>query len=334
MKAPKTFLEVLWVLVLVLGPVSFVKASTGTNDFEAQAAVDFQKITDFINSPFQNSLGFFTGLGWNGTPGVFDLTASPLGGGPHFELGLGVGADVIGLPSLSTLNLSAIDASSNISLPGWIPIPFPVITARIGLFNGLDIGARCTYLPPVAVAGINAKYTGWGLDLRYKVLDGLQVPTVTVGMSFDSLNGNVSIATNVNQSSSYYDANDLSTYNVVLTGTTTYALDWNTRSVGAKISVGKGLGILYPFAAIGFQRNEGSVTSTLTGNYSETLSGGANNGSANSVITGKTVGAPVVLEPKYVLGFDIGGGLGLHWSVVGESNGTDIAGSTAIRGQF
>jgi len=60
-------------------------ATTGTDHFEAQAAADFQEIAGFMNGPFINSLGFFTGLGWNGTPGVFDLT-----GGPHFELGLGV----------------------------------------------------------------------------------------------------------------------------------------------------------------------------------------------------------------------------------------------------
>jgi hypothetical protein len=329
MNVHKMFLRICLVLILGLGIASRSAASSGTNDFEAQATADFQAIADFMNGPFVNSLGFFTGLGWTGTPSAFDFVS-----GPHFELGLGVGADFIRLPDVSTLNLPAISASSNVSLPGALPIPFPIVTGRVGLFSGLDIGFRYTYLPPIAIAGVSANYTGWGLDLRCKVLDGIQLPTVTLGMSFDTMNGTVSIATNVNQNTTYYDSNDSSTYNVNVTGLTTYALNWNTRSVGGKLVVGKGLGILYPFAAIGFQRNEGGVTSSMTGVFTETLSGGANNGSANSTIIGISSGAPVVLEPKYVLGIDVGGGMGIHWALVGESNGTDIAGTTSLRGQF
>jgi hypothetical protein len=255
-----------------------------------------------------------------------------LGGGPHFELGLGVGADFIRLPDVSTLNLPAIAASSNVSLPAGLPIPFPVLTGRLGLFNGLDIGFRYTNLPAIAIAGVTAKYDGWGLDLRCKILDGLQLPTVTLGMSYDTMSGTVSIATNVNQSSTYYDANDGSTYNVTVTGLTTYALNWNTKSLGGKLVIGKGLGILYPFAAIGFQRNEGSVTSSMTGALTETLTGGFADGVSSSTIVGINSGAPVVLEPKYVLGIDVG--MGIHWGLVGESNGTDIAGSTSLRCQF
>jgi hypothetical protein len=41
---------------------------------------------------------------------------------------------------------------------------------------------------------------------------------------------------------------------------------------------------------------------------------------------------PVVIEPKYVLGIDIG--TGMHWTLVGESNGSDIAASMGLRVQF
>jgi len=56
--------------------------------------------------------------------------------------------------------------------------------------------------------------------------------------------------------------------------------------MGAKLMIGKGLGILYPFAGIGFQRNEGSITSSMTGALTETLTGGSFPGSANSTIIG------------------------------------------------
>jgi len=110
-----------------------------------------------------------------------------------------------------------------------LPIPFPVLTGRLGLFSGLDIGFRYTTLPAITIAGVNANYSGWGLDLRCKILDGLELPTVTLGMGYDTLNGTVSVATNVNQNSTYTDPSDSSVYNVTVSGLTTYALNWNTK---------------------------------------------------------------------------------------------------------
>src|SRR5258708_24335069 len=135
----RALLKIFLILILSLGFTPRSVASTGTNDFNAQATTDFQKITDFMNGPFVNSLGFFTGLGWSTTPTVFDFVS-----GPHFELGLAAGADFIGLPNVSSLSLPAISATSNISLPSSLPIPFPVLTGRLGLFNGFDIGVRYT----------------------------------------------------------------------------------------------------------------------------------------------------------------------------------------------
>ena len=92
--------------------------------------------------------------------------------------------------------------------------------------------------------------------------------------------------------------------------------------------VGKSLGILYPFAGIGFQRNSGSITSTLTGSFKASLGGSEPDTYFNP--SAVSSGAPVVLEPKYVLGLNFGAGLGWQWIVLGESNGTDIAGSTSF----
>jgi hypothetical protein len=197
--------------------------------------------------------------------------------------------------------------------------------------NGLDVGFRLAYLPMVALpdVGFSANFVGWGLDLRYKIVEGVYLPTVSVGMSYDNFSGNLSVSTNVNQSSSYTYSG--TSYSATLAGTTAYALNWNVRSFGAKVEVGKDLGILYPFGAIGFQRNSGGITSSLTGNGTVTMSD-APGDTAPVNFTASTTSAPQVFEPKFLLGIDIG--QGLHWSVIGESNGVDIAASTSFRVQF
>ncbi|HTC19254.1 MAG TPA: hypothetical protein VK859_00295, partial [bacterium] len=103
--------------------------------------------------------------------------------------------------------------------------------------------------------------------------------------------------------------------------------NWDTKSFGAQLQVGKDLGIVFPFAAVGFQRNSGSISSVMDGNGTVTVT------TPTPVNLNVTSSAPpVYFEPKFVLGLDFG--VGLHWAIVGESNGTDIAGSTSFRLQF
>ncbi|HUO57731.1 MAG TPA: DUF6588 family protein [bacterium] len=293
--------------------------------FITQATTDFQSLSDYVNGTFSRSMGFYSTLGWNNPPQVFDLL-----GGPHFEIGFGAGADVIGLPNLGSVSLGALLLQSGINIPAVIPVPFPFATARVGLLNGLDAGVRVTYLPNVTIPeiGFAANFTGWGLDLRYKILDGAMLPTVTVGVSYDTLQGGFSVKTDMKQSTTYdYSGTG---YNLDLTGTSVYAMSWNVRSFGAKLLVGKSLGMIFPFAAVGFQRNAGDISSniTATGTVTETSTSSSYPISA----TVNSDAGPVIFEPKYVFGFDLGEGL--HWAVVGESNGTDIAGSTSFRVQF
>jgi hypothetical protein len=235
--------------------------ATPADDFVTDMKSDYHLIADTVNAPFAKSLGFFSTLGWSTPPGVFDFMA-----GPHIEVGLGAGADLINLPSLDKLTTLASAANQNIDLPGFVPVPFPVGTARVGLMNGLDLGLKVLYLPDISLAGFAANYTGWGLDLRYKILDGsAALPTVTAGISWDNMDGNISIITGINQTGSYVDSHNSTTYNdLSLSSTSTYALAWNVKSFGAHVDVGKDLGILYPFVSVGFQRNSGSVSSTLS----------------------------------------------------------------------
>jgi len=307
------------VLTTLLGCWGTSPVGAQTQPFIDQAILDFQGMSDYVNGTFSKSLGFYSTLGWDNPPEVFDIL-----GGPRVEVGVGAGADIIDLPDLNSIPLGALLLQSNLSIPSVIPIPFPVATARVGLMNGLDIGLRLTYLPNVSIPeiGFTADFTGWGLDFRYKILDGVTLPTVTVGVSWDTIQGQFSVSTNVDQTSTYQSQA------VAMSGNSVYSLHWDVKSFGSKLMVGKSLGMIYPFGAVGFQRNSGIVSSSINSNGNVTVGGS----SAPFDITVNSEAAPAIFEPKYILGFDIG--QGLHWAVVGESNGTDIAGSTSFRIQF
>ncbi len=316
-------------IILFCGFQTTARAGQDTTDFINTATADMQTIANFVNGPFAKSMGFFTGLGWNTNPTVYDLTA-----GPHFSISFAAGADFIGLPNLNNLTgLSVVSAATNFSLPSGVPLPYPVMTARIGLFNGFDAGFRYTYLPPINAGSFGGNFSGWGIDLRYKIFEGMGVPTVTLSTSYDTMTGAFDVTTsNISQTVTYTDSTSHNSYTGTLTGNSSYSLNWVTRTMGAKITIGKQLGVLYPYAAVGFERNSGSITSTLTGNFTAALGGSEPNTAFTPSVS--STGAPVVLEPKYVLGLDLGGGPGLQLAMVGESNGTDVAGTLTLAAGF
>jgi hypothetical protein len=297
--------------------------ATVESDFITSAQTDYQNLTNYINGRFAGSMGFVTSAGWNTPTQVFDLVS-----GPRVEVGVGLGVDFINLPGLNSIALNAVQLSSNANIPAVLPFPFPVITGKVGLMNGLDLGVKFNYLPMVNIPelGFMANFFGWGLDLRYKLVEGATAPTVTVGVSFDDMSGGLSIGTPINQSSTYQDSGP---HTATVTGSNTYALNWETKSFGAQLQAGKDLGVVYPFAAIGFQRNSGNITSSMTGNGTLTIDADP---STPINVVGTSSSAPVLFEPKFVAGLDFG--MGLHWAIVGESNGTDIAASTSFRVQF
>jgi len=319
-------------LVFFLSVISFqpLSAATANQNFVDQMLSDYQSISNYINGQFAKSMGFYSTLGWNTTPGTFDFLA-----GPRFDAGVGVGADLVSLSDLSGLPLGALLVSANVNLPSIFPIPFPVGTFRVGLMNGLDAGFRLSIIPDINLSdfGFAANSTGWGLDLRFRILEGVQVPTLTGVVSWDTMNGKFSINTTVNQTATFSDSG--TPYDDSLTGNTTFTESWNLKSFGAKLMAGKDLGMIYPFCAVGFQRNSGDVSSNISGTVTEHLtSGGVEQAGSPSTITLTTLAqsSPVVFEPKFMLGFDMGEGF--HWGVVAESNGVDIAGSTSFRVQF
>ncbi len=284
---------------------------------------DYVSITSFVNGQFTKSIAFFSTLGWQNAPKIFDIV-----GNPKLQIGVGAGADVINISNIDNLQLKALVASSNVDVPSVLPAPFPVATFRIGIINGLDVGAKLLYMPQLNVpaAGFSGQYTGWGVDMRYRILDRFPLPVIAVGTSWDILYGKTTINTSVQQNSTYTDSG--TQYQDSITGDTNYDLDWNVKSFGARLIVGEDWGEFFPYAAVGFQRNSGWVRSTVTGQVTATI----NPNSSNFDINVQNSGQPVILEPKFILGFEVGEGF--KWDVVGESNGSDIAGSTGFAVQF
>src|SRR5208283_1647262 len=109
-------------------------------------------------------------------------------------------------------------------LPSTVPFPFPMITGKVGLVNGMDLGVKFNYLPLISMSdiGFTANYFGWGLDLRYKIMEGATLPNMTVGVSFDSMKGSFTLNTGINQTSTYNDPGLGNCPNTTFTGTNMY----------------------------------------------------------------------------------------------------------------
>jgi hypothetical protein len=305
---------------------SGAKAQVNDSQFQSFITSDAQVILDTLNDPFAKGMGFFSSLGWNTPPVIFDFKD-----GPRVEVGVGLGAQLINLPDLSALTagVTYLDPGATVNIPTFLPLPFPVATARVGLFNGLDVGGKFTYIPAFDLSAIGidvaADLTGFGFDVRFKVVDDPLLPTIAVGGSYDVMKGNVTVSTDVNQD---FNVNGVDDGHV--DGTASYALDWDLQSFGAKVIVGKDLAGFYPFGSIGFQRNSGSVTSTFSGLTTTLDAPGSGTPMAlAAVVSAQT---PVLFEPKFVLGIDVGEGF--KWGLLFESNGVDIAGGTSFKGRF
>ncbi len=341
----------LWMLLLVFGVTPKISWGQVPNpgqaaaDFAAQAQTDFQNVSTFINNQFAPNLGFFSTLGWNTPPTVFNWTSVS---GPHIEVGAGVGADFFKISSAPlTLNVLTNSSESNpgqelnnaiqgVGLPG-LPVPYPFATIRLGLFEGLDIGFRYTEIPSVAVNtstyNVTAHYTGYGFDLRYKLIQGHDLPNLTMGVHWNTLNGNISLGASANQTSTYTDSG--STYDVNVAGNAIYDESWKINDFGPELTMGYNLlGILYPYAGIGFERYSGSVSANLQGSVTVTAStrppDPPGSSQANVPMNYVNTQAPATTEVHYLVGVDILS----FWSVVGEANGPAESLNTSFRMQF
>jgi hypothetical protein len=326
---------------LTLAVLPQISWGTPADDFAAAAAQDFEQVSSFINGQFAPNLGFFSTLGWNTPPTVFNWTSIL---GPHIEIGAGVGIDLFKI-SNQTLTLSVLDQTSetnpgqqindtlkSIGLSG-LPVPYPFATARVGLFGGLDIGFRYTEIPQVAVNSssfnVSARYTGYGFDLRYKLLEGHQLPNVTMGVHWNTFNGNIGFTGSADQSNTSYPDGGV-TYTANVTGSATYNESWSVNDFGPELSVGYNLlGFIYPYAGIGFERYSGNVTATLSGSATVDITAPSSS-SAVIPLNFKDGLLPTTFEAHYLAGVNIFS----VWSVVGEANGPSLSLNTSFNATF
>jgi len=309
--------------------VTIVQAGTPNQDFDAQAKLDSQIIADSLNRSFANSAGFFASLGWNNPSCGFESAT-----GTRMELGLDFGLDFISFPSFSSLPLGALSGPAIVHMPVNLPALYPAIMGRITLFNRFDLGVRLTYLPVVTFydTNITTNFIGYGLNTRLRILQGEGLPDLSLGLSWANQNGNFSLASEADQNSTYKDPTDGLTYNAMVAGRTFYSMNWDVKSFGIKMVLGKNLGFVYPFIALGLQAHSGTISSKLSGSVTETLSGPPGGGTSNPDITASSSGSPIYSEPEYAIGIDSGGSF--HWTLVGQSNGTDVAISMGFHTQY
>jgi hypothetical protein len=340
----------LWVFLALAGVVPQISwaqtpAQQAANDFAAQAAQDFQNVSTFVNSQFAPNLGFLSTLGWNTPPTVFNWDSVT---GPHIAIGVGVGADFFKI-SDTPLHLSVLNNNSETNpgqqlnqslqgagLPG-LPVPYPFANIRVGLIEGLDIGFRYTEIPTIAVNSssynINAHYTGYGFDLRYKLIQGHNLPNLTMGVHWNTLNGEIALGASANQSGDYTDPNSHVTFATTVTGNAIYDESWSVNDFGPELTLGYNvLGILYPYAGIGFERYSGSVSATLRGSATVTADTIPSTGpmSANIPLNYINAQEPTTFEPHYLVGVS----LLSFWNFVGEANGPSESLNTSFQLAF
>jgi len=296
-------------------------------DFIASVTGDYNNISSYLNNELARTFGFYSTLGWPTSPEVLNLMSGPRG-----EIGVGLGVDLVKV-NLDSLPLNALSPDSNINIPGVLPLPFPIWQAKIGLFKDLDFGLRGTGYPRIERDQISTANRGWGFEVRYQALSGVKYPSVTVNVSWDRMQGDIYFHTNIDQQSTYVDSG--TTYASTLSGQSVYMNAWDVHSFGVKVVVGKNLGIFHPFGAMGIQRQGGQVTSRFQVDVQEALSSGGVPvvGTGQNVHLDLTnVALPPVLQPKYILGFELG--TGFRWSNVFETNGRDRSFSTSFRVQI
>jgi hypothetical protein len=294
-----------------------------TDDYLRDITADYNRISDSLNSQLARSFGFYASLGWMDGPGGLDLLK-----GPRVEFGGGVGVDLAKVDSTS-IPLGVLSPDSNVDIPSTLPLPYPVWHARVGVLKGLDIGFRGTGLPRIQKEQISVANRGFGFALRYLAIHGLKYPDVSVQATWDFMKGDVSFATDVDQATPYTSGG--TTYNGTIQGTTLYQEIWNVRSFGLKVMVGKSVGIFHPYAALGFQRHAGEVTSKLWLDLTGTIEGVGGSAERLSAVLTRSAEPPIT-QPKYMVGFELGSGF--YWSNLFETNGHDYAVATGFRAKI
>jgi len=214
-----------------------------------------------------------------------NAAASPqLPGEVHSVLGVELGVSMA--VSASTLDLDALDSlpltdlnTSTVDMMSRLPIPLPVIHAKIGVPMGFDVGVKFGKFKFDSTDGAKKSEVAnqvFGLEVRRRLMGegatGVLLPDVSVGLAYDVANGHASLddryAANLNLPGGAAASSDLA-----------WDTDWQTSALTLRAVASKQLAIVTPYVGLGYTHLMGDAKTRLaiqeTGNAANATEGAA-----------------------------------------------------------
>ncbi len=272
---------------------------------------DFKTISGFLASEIGNLIGFTSTAGNNIPANVCAFPGIAIGG----NVGVTIAQlNINGFKSLSLDYLPAEELANKLPPNLGIFVINPYIkSGLIGLplLKG-DIGLK--YLP--LQIDINANDTSlnyknyiFGLDFRFQILeDSLLNPIgLLAAISLDFISGHF-IFTNTQQTTEKVTVNSTD-YNLTISGTNKWAIDWNIRSIGLKLIANKSIAFFGPFVGVGINLNNGVLNgnvgteSIITLNEIPPATGSA---SGKTGLIGTVSKEPDTMDFRLIAGFELG----------------------------
>ena len=237
---------------------------------------DGKKIGAWFNNELGKHLGFYAGSGGL-TPG------NPLGGLPHFEIGIGGGVDLAAIdigPFPKSADLALIQDLPIGDLPfSDIPLPLPLwaLHADIGIFPGIDVaivkmlsidvGGKFGFLPNLDFGTGEVGSTLYGGEVRIGILqDNLAIPGLSLTLGYEGVTGGFTLT-----QKDFIKDNQVNlpvpgttaTLSGTINGDITIENTYNANVFSGKILLSKNLLFILPYGGVGFQLNSGNVSTTI-----------------------------------------------------------------------
>jgi hypothetical protein len=201
---------------------------------------------DRFSGDLAQSLPFNTAMGLNWSDAyIGQLLDKP----PRFGLGFSLGYTTIQGNSLNGL-MQQFGASLPLNVGGF-PLPGYTVEGRIGgIVLPFDVGFKVGYLNlPLAEQEADLDYFLIGFDVRYVVLKGGKLPTISVGAGFNYLSGGVSAKVGDEVQIAYPTSS--STTGTLTMDKPTVGMNWETKVFDLKAQISKSFLIFTPYFGVG-----------------------------------------------------------------------------------
>ncbi len=272
---------------------------------------DFKTISGFLTSEIGNLIGFTSTAG-NNTPA--NVCAFP---GISFGGNVGVTVAQFNINGFKSLSLDYIPVEE---LAEKMPPNLGIFVINPYLKTGLfglpflkaDIGIK--YLPlqfniKATDTSLDYKNYLFGFDLRTQFLeDSLLSPLGLLAIiSLDFISGHF-IFTNTQQSTERVNVNSTD-YDLMISGTNKWTIDWNMRSIGLKLIANKSIAFFSPFIGTGINLNTGVLNGNIGMDAEVTLkeipplTGSA---TGKSGVIGTVSKEPDSMDFRLIAGFELG----------------------------